>query len=121
MESALPKYSALRKRPFTFLAQESGLLELARSQVGVSRPLRETFRISPRFAIITKIYEDAGGRAKIDAFVSIGMRCEIDTDLADLARSGVDITGMDVVPRDPQPGERRLVGLQHRTLGPVPD
>ncbi len=117
MESALPKYSALRKRPFTFLAQKSELLELAKSQVGVSHPLLETFRISPRFVISTKIYENADGRAKIGAFVSIGMRYDIDTDLADLAQSGVDITGMYVVRRDPQPGERRLVGRVRRVDG----
>ncbi|MBB3562064.1 hypothetical protein FHX06_003395 [Rhizobium sp. BK512] len=117
IDEAIPSYTAIKKRPFTFLAQKSELLDLAAKAVDISHPLLPNFRISPKFVLNTKIFEDAAGHTRIGIFVTIGMRYEIDAGLEDLIASKVDVSGMYVVRRVLQPGERRLLGRIRRLDG----
>jgi len=114
LDEAIPSYEAIQKRPFAFLAQRSELLDLAARAMGIEHSLLSNFRISPKFVLNTKIFEDADGNTRIGIFVTIGMRYEIDAWLEDLVASKVDVSGMYVVRREPQPGERRLVGRIRR-------
>ncbi len=114
IDEAIPGYAAVKKRPFTFLARKSELLELAAKTVGIEHSMLANFRISPKFVLNTKIFEDANGHTRIGIFVTIGMRYEIDARLEDLVASKIDVSGMYVVRREPQPGERRLLGRIRR-------
>ncbi|MGC1863373.1 MAG: hypothetical protein WA733_20205 [Methylocystis sp.] len=49
------------------------------------------------------------GDSRIGLFVTTGMRYEIDADLSDLQQAGVDLSGLYVVWRKAQVGQRRLV------------
>jgi hypothetical protein len=110
IESAMPKYAALKKRPFTFLAQKSELVEKASGVAGVFHELLSGFRITPKFALSPKVYEPTDGATRIGIFVTIGMRYDIDADLSALNEAGVDVHGMYAVRRNPAVGERRLLG-----------
>lgn len=118
--AALPKYKALRERPFTFLAQLSQIVDTAAEKAGVSHTLLKGFNVTPRFALNTKIYEPVDGDPKIGIFITVDMRYDIDASLEDMEKSGVNLTGMYVVKRNPVAGERRLAGrIKNITLNDV--
>ena len=50
-------------------------------------------------------------------FASLSTRYGITADLRALAAAGVDLSGLDVVRRDPAAGQRRLVGRIDRIAG----
>ncbi|TGQ80241.1 hypothetical protein EN850_13235 [Mesorhizobium sp. M8A.F.Ca.ET.207.01.1.1] len=110
IEEALPKYEAVRKRPFTFLAQKSELIADAADAAGITHRLLPGFRVTPKFALSPKIYEPIDGQTRIGIFVTIAMRYDIEADISELDAAGIDLTGMYVVRRQYQPGERRLLG-----------
>ncbi|WP_439601872.1 argonaute/piwi family protein [Devosia sp.] len=110
IEEALPKYAAVRKRPFTFLAQKSELIADAAVAAAISHQLLPGFRVTPKFALSPKIYEPIDGQTKIGIFVTITMRYDIEADISELQAAGIDMHGMYVVRRIHQPGERRLLG-----------
>lgn len=112
MEEALPQYAALKRRPFTFIAQKSELIKTAAEKSAVSHKLLSGFRVTPRFSISPKIYEPTDGQTKIGLFVNIGMHYDINVDLLELNKSGVGLAGLYVVRRTPTPGlgQRRLLG-----------
>jgi hypothetical protein len=115
--SALPKYEPIRERPFTFLAQKAELIRQAAAAANVSHPLLDHFKVTPKFVLNSKIYEPVDGSSKIGVFVTLGMRYEIDAELIDLQQTGVDLSGMYVLRRAPQSGERRLADRLARLDG----
>lgn len=110
MGTALPKYEALRERPFTFLAQRSELIKAAAEAAGIEHNLLAAFSVTPRFSLNSKIYEPSDGETKIGIFVTVGMQFDISASLSDLQAAGVDITGMYTVRREAILGEKRLAG-----------
>jgi hypothetical protein len=110
LEEALPKYAAVKKRPFTFLAQKVELIDAAAEAAGLSHKLLQGFKVVPRFALSPKIYEPVDGATKVGVFVTIGMRYDIEASLTDLLQAGIDVRGMYAVRRSRQPGERGLLG-----------
>ena len=112
---SLSKYTPVRKRPFTFLAQKTELIAKAAAAANITHPLLDQFRVIPRFALHTKIYEISPDIPRIGVFVTIGTRYEIDAPLEKLRDAALDLTGMYVVRRAPKHGERYLLG-RIRTL-----
>lgn len=110
LEEALPRYAAVRKRPFTFLAQKVELIDAAAEAAGLSHRLLNGFKVIPRFALSPKIYEPVDGATRVGVFVTIGMRYDIEAGLTDLLQAGIDVSGMYAVRRNRQPGERGLLG-----------
>lgn len=110
LEEALPKYTAVKKRPFTFLAQKTELIKAAAASAGLSHELLQGFKVTPRFALSAKIYEPEDDAIGVGVFVTIGMRYDIEASLSDLTRAGLDLRGMYVVRRKRQVGERGLLG-----------
>lgn len=110
LEEALPRYAAVKKRPFTFLAQKNELIDAAATAAGLSHKLLNGFKVIPRFALSPKIYEPVDGTTRVGVFVTIGMRYDIEASLRDLLEAGIDVHGMYVVRRKRQPGERGLLG-----------
>lgn len=125
--SALAKYTPLRVRPFTFLAQRAELIKDAANAIDLSHPLLSGFEVIPKYSLNAKIYETAEGGSQIGVFVTIGMHYDIQASLTDLQKAGVDLTGMYAVRRQPQPGQRRLIGRvgaldgEHATLSESSD
>jgi Piwi domain len=107
---SLSKYIPIKKRPFTFLAQKTELIEKAATAANIAHPLLGQFRVIPRFALHTKIYEISPDIPRIGVFVTIGTRYEIDAPLEMLRDAALDLTGMYVVRRAPKRGERYLLG-----------
>lgn len=114
---ALPKYEALRERPFTFLAQRTHLIEAAAGKAGVSHVLLNGFKVTPRFSLHAKIYEPVDGDSKVGVFVTVGMHYDINASLDDMKKAGVDLTGMYVVKRNPAVDGRRLAGRIKNIVG----
>lgn len=110
LEEALPRYAAVKKRPFTFLAQKDELIDAAAAAAGLTHKLLPGFKVIPRFALSPKVYEPVDGVTGVGVFVTIGMRYDIEASLPDLLQAGIDVRGMYVVRRNRQPGERGLLG-----------
>lgn len=110
LEEAIPRYAAIRKRPFTFLAQKAELIDAAAKAAGLSHKLLQSFKVTPRFALSPKIYEPVDGVTKVGVFVTIGMRYDIEASITDLLQAGIDVRGMYAVRRNRLPGERGLLG-----------
>ena len=50
------------------------------------------------------------GKLRVAVAMSVAMQWEISANLSDLAKQSVQLDGLYVVLKQPQPGERRLVG-----------
>jgi hypothetical protein len=110
IETIFVRYTALRHRPFTFLSQHDEIIADAAKRAGVSHSLLSDFRIVPKFSLHAKVIEPTDGQTRIGLFVTLGMRYEANADLKELEEAGVDLSGLYVVRREVQPGQRRLVG-----------
>ena len=116
LPGAIPHYKAFRDRPFTFLALKREFVrEIQRRLPGAPQLLRQ-FTIRPRYALEAKVVEP-GDEAFIGLFVTLSTRYDIAADLRALAETGVELPGLDVVRRDPVPGQRRLLGRIDRISG----
>ena len=116
LPGAIPHYKAFRDRPFTFLALKREFVrEIQRRLPGAPQLLRQ-FTIRPRYALEAKVIEP-GDEASIGLFVTLSTRYDIAADLRALAETGVELPGLDVVRRNPVPGQRRLLGRIDRIAG----
>ncbi len=116
LPGAIPRYQAFRARPFTFLALKREFVREIRSSLSGGPPLLREFTIRPRYALEAKVIKP-GGEAFIGLFASLTTRYGITADLRALAAAGVELSGLDVVRRDPAAGRRRLVGRIDRIAG----
>jgi len=107
---AVSQYEPIRVRPFTFLAQKAELIKPASAAANVSHALLGGFRVTPRFVLNAKVYESSDGVAGLGVFVNVGMHYDIDVPLSGFQAANIDLAGMYVVRRDPEKGQRRLVG-----------
>ena len=110
-------YEPLWRRPFTFNARKQELVARAARSAGIASSLLDGIRVRPRYRIHPKIYELADGHPRIGIFVSINMHYEIDTDLTRLRDANVDLDGLHLVRRRPEPGQRRHLGRFQRIEG----
>ena len=116
---ALPKYQPIRVRPFTFLAQRTELIGPAADAAGIDHPLIDQFTVIPRFVLSAKTFEPVDGQSKLGIFINVEMQFDITTQLNELQNPNVDLSGLHVVRRQPEPGKRRLVGRISRVDGNV--
>jgi hypothetical protein len=116
LPGAIPHYEAFRARPFTFLALKREFVREIRRSLPGAPPLLEQFTIRPRYALEARVIEP-GEEAFIGLFATLATRYGITADLQALAEAGAELAGLDVVRRDPAPGQRRLVGRIGRIAG----
>jgi hypothetical protein len=116
---ALPKYQPIRVRPFTFLAQRTELIGPAADTARIDHPLIDQFTVIPRFVLSAKTFEPVDGQSKLGIFINVEMQFDITAQLSDLQDANVDLSGLHVVRRQPEPGKRRLVGRISRVDGDV--
>ena len=107
---AFPDYEPLRRKPFTFLGRRRQLLAEAAQDLGIDHPLLTDFRIWPKYSLDARIAEVRDGTPFVAITIDIATRWEVVSDLDDLQRAGIDLAGLFVVRRDPDPSQRRLVG-----------
>ena len=105
-----PRYEPTREHPFTFLGHQGEIMGGLSQSLGLKHPLLAEFEIWPKYTFDARIIEVQHGSPFIAIAVDLATRWRITADLDDLADAGVDITGLYVVRRDPEPAERRLVG-----------
>lgn len=105
-----PKYEPLRMKPFTFVGHRVELMRDAPRALGLKDPLVMGFRIWPKYSFDGRIVEVRQGSPFVAVAVDLATRWEITADLQALVDAGVDLAGLYVVRRNPDPGERRLVG-----------
>ncbi|MHB1511263.1 MAG: protein argonaute [Acidimicrobiales bacterium] len=110
LPDAFSAYEPLRLHPFTFVGTQRDFVSEVAAELKMSGEALEGFTIRPRYRLHTRVVALRGTDAFVGLFVDVGTRWEIDRDLTDLVAAGVDIRGMYAVRREPNPGERRLVG-----------
>jgi len=116
LPGAIPHYNAFRDRPFSFLALKREFVQEILLSLAGAPPLLQQFTIRPRYALEARVVEP-GDEAFIGLFATLSTRYGITADLRALAEAGVELSGLDVVRRDPGPGQRRLVGRIGRLAG----
>ncbi|MGB6875242.1 MAG: Piwi domain-containing protein [Candidatus Acidiferrales bacterium] len=105
-----PGYEAFRRHPFAFAGKKDELVGAAAAKLRTKPPLVKDFAIRPTFILEAKIVETVPDQTAVGLFLTINTRWETSADLCALQAAGVNLTGLYVVRRKPQPGERRLVG-----------
>ena len=116
INSLLPEifyqYEVFRFRPFTFLAKrnENELVSSIATKIEDLPPLINSFAIKPKFALEAKLVELQHEESFIGLFLRLQTRWQIKASLLELKNAGVNLEGLYVVRRQPQPGQRRLVG-----------
>ncbi len=113
---AIPHYKAFRDRPFTFLALRREFVGEIQRRIPGAPQLLQQFTIRPRYALEAKVVEP-GDEALIGLFVTLSTRYGIAADLRALADAGVQLSGLDVVHRDPAVAQRRLIGRIDQIAG----
>lgn len=106
----LPAYQPERVRPFRFLAQKDEFVASFSANQQLPEIVRNGFTIRPRFELEARTIELVEGELRVVVAMSLAMQWEISTSLPDLAMQSVQLDGLYVVLKNPQPGERRLVG-----------
>jgi len=112
-----PQYKAFRRRPFTFLGQKEEIVEVIRGKMAGLPALVAQFKIRPKFELDAKLVELRDGDTFIGLFVKVQTRWEILASLEDLVGADIDLRGLCVVRRDPEEGQRRLVGTVDAIAG----
>ena len=106
----LPKYEAERVRPFQFLARKDEFVSNFAAKRQLPDVVKNGFAIRPRFALEARTIELIEEDLRVAVAMSVAMQWEVSASLVDLANLGVQLDGLYVVLKYPQPGERRLVG-----------
>ncbi len=116
---AIPSYPAFKVRPYTFLGQKQELVAAAAKSSGAASrsPLIAGFLERPKYELVARLVELRDGDPFIGLFIDVGTRRQIVASLQELAAAGVDLTGLDVVWRNPPPDTRHLVGRIGRLHG----
>jgi hypothetical protein len=110
LPNLLPAYQPERIRPFRFLAQKDEFVASFAANHQIPEIVKRGFAIRPRFELEARTIELVEGDLRVAVAMSVAMQWEISVSLSDLAKQAVDFDGLYVVLKQPQPGERRLVG-----------
>jgi hypothetical protein len=105
-----PDYQPLRTKPFIFLGRRRQLLRDAAGELGITSPFLGDFRIWPKYSLDARVMEVLGDSPFVGVTIDLATRWEITSDLERLQDAGVDLTGLFVVRRVPDPDQRALVG-----------
>lgn len=106
----LPKYQAERVRPFQFLARKDEFVANFATNRQLPEVVKHGFAVRPRFELEARTIELVEGDLRVAVAMSVAMQWEVSASLVDLANQGVQLDGLYVLLKYPQPGERRLVG-----------
>lgn len=105
-----PTYEPLRQKPFVFLGRKLELMQDVGRALGLDHPLLGQFRVWPKYSLDGRVVEVRDDSPFVGITVDLATRWEITAGLQELTRSGVDLAGLYVLRRSPDPDQRRLVG-----------
>lgn len=105
-----PTYEPLRRKPFTFVGRKQQLMEGIEKVLGIEHPLLRDFQIWPKYSLDARVVEVRAGEPFVGLTVDLATRWEITADLTALQEAGIDLSGLFVVRRNPDPELRPLVG-----------
>jgi hypothetical protein len=112
-----PGYDAFRRHPFGFAGKKDELVGASAAKLRTKPALLKYFTIRPTFFLEAKIVETVPDQTAIGLFLTINTKWECTADLSALHAAGADLAGLYVVRRNPQPGERRLIGQISSVVG----
>jgi hypothetical protein len=112
-----PGYDAFRRHPFAFAGEKDELVASSAAKLDIKPPLIKQFTIRPTFILEAKIIETVPDHTAIGLFLTVNTKWETTADLSALVAKGADLCGLYVIRRNPQPGERRLVGQIKSVVG----
>jgi hypothetical protein len=105
-----PDYEPLRRKPFTFLGRRRQLMGNAARDLGIDSAFLGDFRIWPKYSLDARVMGVIADSPFVGITIDLATRWEITSDLERLQEAGVDLTGLFVVRRVPDPDQRALVG-----------
>ena len=105
-----PSYEPIQEHPFRFLSHKVELVNELCSSLGLTHPLLGGFQIHPKYTFDTRIIEMECNSPFVAIVVSLATHWAITADIEELVDAGIELGGLYVVRRNPNPGERRLVG-----------
>ena len=105
-----PSYEPIQEHPFRFLSHRVELVSELSSSLGLTHPLVSGFQIHPKYTLSTRLIEMERDSPFVAIAVSLATHWAITADIEELVDTGIDLGGLYVVRRNPDPGERRLVG-----------
>lgn len=108
--TSFPMYEPIRERPFTFLAQRRELVSDATSDWKSLPDLIREFEIRPKYELDARLVEIRDGELQLALTLMLTTRWICNADLKALFSAGIPLDGLHVLRRDPQPGQRRLIG-----------
>ena len=117
LPNKFPGYDGFRRRPFAFAGKKDELVGASAAKLRQKPPLLKYFTIRPTFILEAKIIETVPDQTAVGLFLTINTKWEITVELPALQAAGVDLCGLYVIRRNPQPGERRLVGQIESLVG----
>ncbi len=112
-----PDYEAFRRRPFTFRGKKGEMVEAIRGKIKGLAPVVSGFKIFPKFELDARLIELREGALEIGLFLVVSTNWLITASLDELVAAGVNIQGLYVVRRNPEPDQRRLVGRIRQLSG----
>ena len=104
-----PTYEPLRRKPFTFVGRNKQLME-GIEELGIHHELLSEFRVWPKYSLDARIAEIRDGAPFVGLTIDVATRWEITAELEALQDAGIDLAGLFVVRRSPDPDLRPLVG-----------
>jgi hypothetical protein len=117
IEDCFPSYDAVRQRPFTFLGQKEELVAKATNDWDQVPDLLKQFEIRPKYELDPRLIEVRDGEIQIAVTLSLATRWICKADIRALDAAGVALRGLHLIRRNPQPGQKRLVGSIERLEG----
>ncbi len=112
-----PKYEAFRRKPFKFRAQKDEIVAAILTKLKHLPPVVGKFKISLTFELDARLIELRENELRVGLFVDIATNWQILAHLDELKAAGVDVAGLYVVRRTPDPKGRRLVGRVKELIG----
>ncbi|MHC2071097.1 protein argonaute [Bremerella sp. T1] len=117
MQSVFDRYDPVRDRPFTFLAQNTELVDAAASNLKSRPKLLSRFEIRPKYELEAKLIELRPGKLEIVLVLNLATRWICDASIKELHEANIPLLGMHLVRTNVEPGQRRLVGTFDRLSG----
>lgn len=110
LPSSFVEYDPVRDRPFTFLAQKQELVTEATSDWNQKPKLLSDFEIRAKFELDPRLAEIHDGNLEVALVMKLTTRWICNADLKELDAAGVELSGLHILRRNPEPGTRRLIG-----------
>ena len=106
--SRILKRDSFKHRPFTFLGKQDAVADFA-DRLKLP-PLAREFYIYKKFALDAKLFEFVNDETFVGVILERKTSWKCTAELSELQKAGVDLSGLCVVRRQTERGQRRLVG-----------